>query len=60
MLETLELCTAGRMVVLPGGVSVTLPFLPWSPDQVRDLPEEDREEILKEIREQREAILKHL
>lgn len=60
MHETIELCTAGRMVVLPGGVAISLPYMPWSPGDVRDMTEEDREDALKILRAQHEAILKHL
>ena len=60
MSETIELCTAGLMVILPTGVSLSLPHFAWSPADVRDMTEDDREHALESLRAQRDAILKHI
>lgn len=60
MSETIELCSAGQMVVLPTGVCISLPYFAWSPADVRDMTEDDREHALTVLRAQRESILKHL
>ena len=60
MSDTIELCMAGQMVVLPAGISITLPYMPWSPRDVEEMYEDDRQAVLEVLRNHREAILKHL
>lgn len=56
MAETIELCLAGQMVYLPTGTAASLPYLPWSPEAVASMTEEDREEALKFIRQLRDRV----
>lgn len=46
----LELCTAGVVVHLPLGGSISLPYLPWMPETVTRMTEDDLEAALRHIR----------
>jgi hypothetical protein len=57
MMETVEICLAGQSFSTGLGGSVSIPYLPWGPDQIRNLTEDDRTEILKALREIRGQII---
>lgn len=57
MNETIEIAIAGQMVFAPMGASISLPYLPWTPTEIQNLTEDDREYALKVIRDVRERTI---
>ena len=57
MEEIVELTLAGQMASGPMGGTISLPYLPWTPTEITNLAEEDRERVLEIIRNLRERVL---
>ena len=60
MHEIIELTLAGQMISTPLGATISLPYLPWGPDQILNLTEEDRAEVLEVVRRIREDLLRSI
>ena len=56
--EILELCTAGQMVGGGLGPILSLPYLPWSYNELVDMEEPVRKTFISRIRHLREAMIK--
>ena len=56
--ETAELTLAGVLVMGPMGGGFGLPHFSWSPQQVADLPEDERASYLGLLRDMRDKIKK--
>ena len=56
--EVLELCTAGQMVGGGLGPILSLPYLPWSYNELVDLEEPVRKMLVNRLRELRELMIK--
>lgn len=58
--ETLEITLAGQVISGPLGATVSLPYFPWSPDDVAALTDEARTHILTMLREVRETLVQRM
>ena len=56
--EVLELCTAGQMVGGGLGPILSLPYLPWSYNELVDLEEPVRKMLVNRLRDLRELMIK--
>jgi len=56
--EVLELCTAGQMVGGGLGPILSLPYLPWSYNELVDLEEPVRKMFVNRLRDLRELMIK--
>ena len=56
--DVLELCTAGQLVGGGLGPILSLPYLPWSYNEVVDMEEPVRKTFISRIRDLRETIIK--